>query len=517
MSNHELILILDFGSQYTQLIARRIREQAVYSEIHPFSLPLDKIRAMKPTGIVLSGGPMSCYEPGAPTVSPEIFALGVPVLGICYGAQLTAKLLGGRVVGAERREYGRATVRVKQASSVFAGIDLADELAVWMSHGDHVEAVPPGFTHTAESDNCPFAGFADAARGIHCVQFHPEVAHTPRGAEILGNFLFRVCKCKGDWSMASFVDEQVARIRAQVGPSGRVICGLSGGVDSSVAAAIIHRAIGDRLTCIFVDNGLLRRGERDYVAQVFRDHFHVDLRVIDAIDRFLGALAGVTDPEKKRKIIGAEFIAVFEHEAKSIEHAKFLAQGTLYPDVIESVSVRGGPSAVIKSHHNVGGLPERMNLALVEPLRELFKDEVRALGAELGLPRHMLTRQPFPGPGLAVRCLGELTRERLDVLRGADAIIEEEIRAAGMYESIWQSFGVLLPVRSVGVMGDARTYEEALAIRAVYSRDGMTADWVQLPYDLLARMSSRIVNEVRGVNRVVYDVTSKPPGTIEWE
>ncbi len=514
---HELILILDFGSQYTQLIARRIREQAVYSEIHPFSLPLDKIRAMKPTGIVLSGGPMSCYEPGAPTVSPEIFSLGVPVLGICYGAQLTAKLLGGKVVGAERREYGRAVVRVRESASVFEGISTADELAVWMSHGDHVEALPSGFVHTAESDNCPFAGFADAARGIHCVQFHPEVAHTPRGAEILGNFLFRVCKCKGDWSMASFVDEQVAKIRAQVGATGRVICGLSGGVDSSVAAAIIHKAIGDRLTCIFVDNGLLRRGERDYVAQVFRDHFHVDLRVIDAVDRFLGALSGVTDPEKKRKIIGAEFIHVFEHEAKSIQNAKFLAQGTLYPDVIESVSVRGGPSAVIKSHHNVGGLPERMNLALVEPLRELFKDEVRALGAELGLPRHMLTRQPFPGPGLAVRCLGELTRERLDVLRGADAIIEEEIRAAGMYESIWQSFGVLLPVRSVGVMGDARTYEEALAIRAVYSRDGMTADWVQLPYDLLARMSSRIVNEVRGVNRVVYDVTSKPPGTIEWE
>jgi len=517
MRQHETILILDFGSQYTQLIARRIREQAVYSEIHPFSLPLDKIRAMKPAGIVLSGGPMSCYEPGAPTVSPEVYALGVPVLGICYGAQLTAKLLGGKVVGAERREYGRATVRTKLRASVFEGIELGDELAVWMSHGDHVEALPAGFVHTAESDNCPFAGFADAARGIHCVQFHPEVAHTPRGAEILGDFLFRVCKCKGDWSMASFVDEQVASIRAQVGADGRVICGLSGGVDSSVAAAIIHKAIGDRLTCIFVDNGLLRRGERDYVAQVFRDHFRVDLRVIDSVDRFLGALAGVTDPEKKRKIIGAEFINVFEHEAKSIAGARFLAQGTLYPDVIESVSVRGGPSAVIKSHHNVGGLPERMNLALVEPLRELFKDEVRALGAELGLPKHMLTRQPFPGPGLAVRCLGDLTRERLDVLRGADAIIEEEIRAAGLYESIWQSFGVLLPVRSVGVMGDARTYEEALAIRAVYSKDGMTADWVQLPYDLLARMSSRIVNEVRGVNRVVYDVTSKPPGTIEWE
>jgi GMP synthase (glutamine-hydrolysing) len=517
MRAHETILILDFGSQYTQLIARRIREQAVYSEVHPFSLPLDKIRAMKPAGIVLSGGPMSVYEDGAPTVSPELFDLGIPVLGVCYGAQLVARLLGGRVVGAERREYGRATVRVLQSSSVFQGMMADEELTVWMSHGDKVETLPTGFVHTASSDNCPFAGFADAARGIHCVQFHSEVAHTPRGAEILGNFLFKVCHCKGDWSMASFVDEQVARIRAQVGDTGRVICGLSGGVDSSVAAALIHKAIGDRLTCIFVDNGLLRRGEREQVASVFRDHFHVDLRVIDAVDRFLNALAGVTDPEKKRKIIGYEFIAVFEEEAKTIANARFLAQGTLYPDVIESVSVRGGPSAVIKSHHNVGGLPERMNLALVEPLRELFKDEVRLLGAELGLPKHMLTRQPFPGPGLAVRCLGELTRTRLDVLRGADVVIEEEIRAAGLYESIWQSFGVLLPVRSVGVMGDARTYEEALAIRAVYSRDGMTADWVPLPYELLARMSSRIVNEVRGVNRVVYDITSKPPGTIEWE
>jgi len=522
MTRHETILILDFGSQYTQLIARRIREQAVYSEIHPFSVSLEKIREMAPAGIVLSGGPMSVYEDGAPTVSPEIFELGVPVLGICYGAQLTAKLLGGKVTSASRREYGRATVAVRDearsaAGALLAGIEVGEELAVWMSHGDHVDALPPGFVHTGESDNCPFAAFANPERRVHCVQFHPEVAHTPRGAEILGNFLFKVCACRGDWSMASFVEEAVARIREQVGPDGRVVCGLSGGVDSSVVAAIVHKAIGDRLTCIFVDNGLLRRGERDHVATVFRDHFHVDLRVIDATDRFLGALAGVTDPERKRKIIGVEFINVFDAEAKTIEGARFLAQGTLYPDVIESVSVRGGPSAVIKSHHNVGGLPERMNLALVEPVRELFKDEVRALGAELGLPRHMLWRQPFPGPGLAVRCLGELRKDRLDVLRAADAIIEEEIRAAGLYESIWQSFGVLLPVRSVGVMGDARTYEEALALRAVHSRDGMTADWVQLPYDLLARISSRVVNEVRGINRVVYDITSKPPGTIEWE
>jgi GMP synthase (glutamine-hydrolysing) len=513
---HQTILILDFGSQYTQLIARRIREQAVYSEIHPFNLALDKIRAMKPAGIVLSGGPMSCYEPGAPTVSPELFELGVPVLGICYGAQLTARLLGGKVEKADKHEYGRAHVTVGETDAIFRGFQPGEELAVWMSHGDRVAALPKGFHNVGESANSPAAAFADPARNIHCVQFHPEVAHTPRGAEILGNFLFAICGCKGDWSMASFVDEQVARIREQVGPKGRVICGLSGGVDSSVAAAIIHKAIGDRLTCIFVDNGVLRLGEREQVASVFRDHFHVDLRVVDAVDRFLGALAGVTDPERKRKIIGAEFIAVFEEEARTIDGARFLAQGTLYPDVIESVSFKG-PSAVIKSHHNVGGLPERMDLALVEPLRELFKDEVRALGAELGLPRHMLTRQPFPGPGLAVRCLGELTRTRLDVLRAADAIVEEEIRAAGLYEAIWQSFGVLLPVKSVGVMGDARTYEEALAIRAVYSKDGMTADWVPLPYDLLARMSTRIINEVRGVNRVVYDITSKPPGTIEWE
>jgi GMP synthase (glutamine-hydrolysing) len=385
-----------------------------------------------------------------------------------------------------------------------------------MSHGDRVEALPPGFHNVGESGNSPAAAFANPARKIYCIQFHPEVAHTPRGNEVIGNFLFDICGCRGDWSMSSFVDEAIAKIRAQVGANGRVICGLSGGVDSSVAAAILHKAIGDRLTCIFVDNGLLRKGEREQVASVFRDHFKVDLRVVDAVDRFLGALAGTTDPEKKRKIIGVEFINVFEHEAKSIEGARFLAQGTLYPDVIESVSFKG-PSAVIKSHHNVGGLPERMNFALVEPLRELFKDEVRALGAELGLPRHMLWRQPFPGPGLGVRCLGPLVKERLDVLRAADAIIEEEIVAAGLYESIWQSFGVLLPVRSVGVMGDARTYEETLAIRAVHSRDGMTADWVHLPYELLGRISTRVINEVRGVNRVVYDVTSKPPGTIEWE
>ena len=520
---HQLVLVLDFGSQYTQLIARRIREQAVYCEIHPFTIANDpelrQVRTLRPAAIVLSGGPNSVYDDDAPTINPKVFDLGVPVLGICYGAQLVAKLLGGVVRPAERREYGRATVRVKHPDGVFKG--LAGELAVWASHGDHVDALPPGFVHTAESDNCTFSGFANAAKHIHCVQFHPEVVHTPRGQELLGNWLFGVCGLAGDWSMASFIDEAVARIRAQVGETGCVVCGLSGGVDSSVAAALIHRAIGDRLTCIFVDNGLLRTGERDYVASIFRDHFHVRLRVIDAERRFLDKLADVTDPERKRKVIGYEFIAVFEEEARTVVDresgaAKFLAQGTLYPDVIESVSFKG-PSAVIKSHHNVGGLPERMQLALVEPLRELFKDEVRQLGLELGLPRHMVWRQPFPGPGLAVRCLGSLTRARLDVLRAADAIIEEEIRAAGLYESIWQSFGVLLPVRSVGVMGDARTYEEALALRAVHSRDGMTADWVQLPYDLLGTISSRVINEVRGINRVVYDITSKPPGTIEWE
>jgi len=518
---HQLVVVLDFGSQYTQLIARRIREQNVYCEIHPYTLAKDpaKLRELNPIGVVLSGGPSSVYEEGAPQVPASLFDIGVPILGICYGAQLAARVLGGIVNAADRREYGRATVRVLEAGAgagVFRNLAAGEELAVWASHGDHVDGLPAGFIHTAESDNCKFSGFVSEAKRIHCVQFHPEVVHTPRGAELLGNFLFGICQAKGDWSMASFVDEAVAKIRAQVGNDGRVICGLSGGVDSSVAAALIHKAIGDRLTCIFVDNGVLRKGERDYVATIFRDHFKVDLRVIDAEQRFLGALADVTDPEKKRKIIGVEFINVFEEQAKTISNARFLAQGTLYPDVIESVSFKG-PSHTIKSHHNVGGLPERMNLALVEPLRELFKDEVRQLGLELGLPKHMISRQPFPGPGLAVRCLGTLNRQRLDVLRAADAIVEEEIRSAGLYESIWQSFAVLLPVRSVGVMGDARTYEETAAIRAVHSRDGMTADFVHLPYEVLARISSRVINEVRGINRVVYDITSKPPGTIEWE
>jgi GMP synthase (glutamine-hydrolysing) len=515
MSAKQVILILDFGSQYTQLIARRVREQNVYSEIHPFNLPLERIRAMQPTGIILSGGPSSVYDEGAPRISAEIFDLGVPILGICYGVQLTSLLLGGKVVSATHREYGRAYVHLESASELFHGFTTGEELAVWMSHGDRVESLPEGFRLVGTSPNCPFAAVEAAQRKFWGVQFHPEVAHTPRGMEILGNFLFRICKCQPSWTMANFVDEAVATVKRQA-PSGRVICGLSGGVDSSVAASLVHRAVGDRLTCIFVDNGLLRARESAQVEALFRGAFKMNLVVVDAAERFLSKLAGVDDPEQKRKIIGREFIAVFDEEAQKLGGADYLVQGTLYPDVIESVSHKG-PSATIKSHHNVGGLPEKMKLKLVEPLRELFKDEVRALGAECGLPHDMLWRQPFPGPGLAVRVLGPVSKAACDILRAADVIIDEEIRAAGLYESIWQSFGVLLPVRTVGVMGDERTYANVLAIRAVHSRDGMTADWVPLPHDLLATISSRIVNEVRGINRVVYDISSKPPATIEWE
>jgi GMP synthase (glutamine-hydrolysing) len=515
MSNKPSVLILDFGAQYSQLIARRVREQKVYCEIHPYNLALERIRAMAPAAIILSGGPSSVYDDGAPRVSPELFQLGVPILGICYGVQLASLLLGGQVVAASHREYGRASVRVEGESELLAGFTPGEDLTVWMSHGDRVERLPEGFSRVGTSANCPFAVVEAPGRKFWGVQFHPEVVHTPRGGEILANFLFRICKLEPTWVMANFAEEAVATVKGQVG-QGRAICGLSGGVDSSVAAALVHRAIGDRLTCIFVDNGLLRAGERGQVEALFRDAFKMNLVVVDAAERFLERLAGVSDPEQKRKIIGREFIAVFEEEARKVGGADFLVQGTLYPDVIESVSNKG-PSSTIKSHHNVGGLPEKMHLRLVEPLRELFKDEVRALGEELGLPRHVLWRQPFPGPGLAVRVLGPVTRERCDILRGADTIIDEEIRAAGLYESIWQSFGVLLPVQTVGVMGDERTYANVLAVRAVHSKDGMTADWVPLPYEVLATISSRIVNEVRGVNRVVYDISSKPPATIEWE
>jgi GMP synthase (glutamine-hydrolysing) len=514
---HQRLLILDFGSQYTQLIARRVRELGVYSEIHPFSLSLGDIEKKQPIGIVLSGGPSSCYDDGAPTVDPKLFKLGVPILGICYGAQLTARLLGGKVERADKHEYGHARIRVHDASGLFRGFQTGQNIDAWMSHGDRVAALPPNFVTLADSNNCPEAAFGSASQKIMCVQFHPEVVHTPRGGEILKNFVFGECGARGDWSMASFVDEAVGAIRDQVKSDGRVICGLSGGVDSSVVAALLHRAIGDRLTCIFVDNGLLRGSERDEVKELFRGHFKTDLHIVDAANAFLQALEGESDPEKKRKIIGREFIHVFEAEARSIKNAKWLAQGTLYPDVIESVSATGGPSAVIKTHHNVGGLPERMHLKLIEPLRELFKDEVRVLGLELGLPESMLWRHPFPGPGLAVRCLGPITPSRLETLRAADKIVVDEIKKAGLYREIWQGFAVLLPVKTVGVMGDHRTYADTLAIRCVTSKDGMTADWAQIPYEVLGNMARRIVNEVRGVNRVVYDITSKPPGTIEWE
>ncbi len=509
----ERILILDFGSQYTQLIARRIREQKVYCEIHPYNVSFARIAAFRPRGIVLSGGPSSAYGAAAPHVEAEIFALDVPILGICYGMQEIAFQLGGEVAHSERREFGQAQLKALDDDPLWQGIALPAQ--VWMSHGDRVEKLPEGFHAIGATENAPVAAFAAPARRVWGLQFHPEVVHTVPGREILRNFLFTICGCQGLWDMHSFIETTIAQVREQVG-DGKVICGLSGGVDSSVAALLLHRALGDQLTCIFVNNGVLRHNEAEEVQEMFGRHFRINLRYVDAGQRFLALLAGVTDPERKRKIIGNEFIRVFEAEARAIEGVEFLAQGTLYPDVIESVSFKG-PSAVIKSHHNVGGLPEKMHLKLVEPLRELFKDEVREVGRELGLPSEVVDRQPFPGPGLAIRVIGEVTAERLEILRQADRIFLEEIRAAGLYNEIWQSFAVLVPVKTVGVMGDERTYEKVIALRAVTSRDGMTADWARLPYELLGRVANRIINEVRGVNRVVYDVSSKPPGTIEWE
>ncbi len=512
MALYETVLILDFGGQYTQLIARRVRELGVYSEIIPYDTPIETIRARSPKALILSGGPRSVYEEGAPACDPRLLDAGIPVLGICYGLQLLAHALGGRVEAAPRREYGAARVTLHLPSRLFSG--LPSPLDVWMSHGDEVKAPPDGFLITGSTDRT-IAAIENPARGLYGVQFHPEVAHTPLGREILGRFLFEICGLKGDWQMESFIETAVGRIREHIG-EGRAVCALSGGVDSSVAAALVARAIGSRLICLCVDNGLLRKGEFEQILDLYHRRMELNVIGVRAADRFLSKLRGVTDPEQKRKIIGAEFIAVFQEQASRLGAVDVLVQGTTYPDVIESQSVRG-PSAVIKSHHNVGGLPEVMRLRLVEPLRELFKDEVRDVGRRLGIPLEIIRRHPFPGPGLAVRIVGDVTPQRLEILRAADSVVTEEIARAGLEDDLWQAFAVLLPVKSVGVMGDDRTYEYTVAVRAVRSVDGMTADWARLPYDVLARISSRIVAEVRGVNRVVYDISSKPPSTIEWE
>ncbi len=518
-SSGDKIVILDFGSQYTQVIARRVRECKVYSEILPFWIKAEDLKAAAPKGIILSGGPASVYAPGAPKVDKAIFDLGIPVLGICYGMQLLAHNLGGKVERSNRREYGPGKLKVESGLKLFR--KLPTTLDVWNSHGDKITKLPKGFRPLGKTENSPHAVIGDTKRDIYGLQFHPEVAHTPKGKAMLQNFVHQVCGCKSKWTMGSFIEQTCEQIRAQVG-DGQVILGLSGGVDSSVAAALIHKAIGDQLTCIFVDNGLLRAREGDAVEKLFSGEFRIRMQRVDASKRFLTRLKGVTDPEQKRKIIGNEFIKVFEASARELKKKspgryRYLAQGTLYPDVIESVSISGNPAALIKSHHNVGGLPERMKFELVEPLRQLFKDEVREVGAELGLSKEIVHRQPFPGPGLAVRILGDITPEKLRMVREADAIVIEEMKASGWYYKVWQSFAVLLPVQSVGVMGDERTYENTVALRIVESRDGMTADWVRMPGDLLARISARIINEVNGVNRVCYDISSKPPATIEWE